>query len=90
MRYVLFYESAPDSMAAARENFPDHRAHWESFVADRALTGIGTFGDPQAEGSMAIFTTRDAAERFAAGDPFVTRGVVARWYVRGWNDALAT
>jgi len=38
---------------------------------------------------MAIFTSREAAEDFAAGDPFVLEGVVSRWYLREWRDALA-
>ncbi|HYY04955.1 MAG TPA: hypothetical protein VE997_00155 [Candidatus Limnocylindria bacterium] len=29
-----------------------------------ALLMVGTFGDPQAEGSMAIFSSREAAEEF--------------------------
>ena len=37
---------------------------------------------------MGVFTTREAAEAFARHDPFVLRGVVRRWYVRGWNEAL--
>jgi uncharacterized protein YciI len=49
----------------------------------------GTFADPQDEGSMAIFTTREAAETFANGDPFVLNGVVRRWSVREWNEAIA-
>jgi uncharacterized protein YciI len=47
---------------------------------------VGAFGNPQEEGSMAIFTTMAAAEEFAKGDPFVTNGVVARWYIRQWNE----
>ena len=38
----------------------------------------GPFGDPQREGSMAVFTSREAAEEFAEGDPFVLNGVVRR------------
>jgi uncharacterized protein YciI len=37
---------------------------------------------------MAIFTTNEAAQEFAEGDPFVLGGVVSRWYVRDWNEAL--
>ena len=48
---------------------------------------IGPFADPR-EGAMAIFTTREAAEEFAAEDPFVVNGVVASWRVREWNEAL--
>jgi len=38
---------------------------------------------------MAIFTTREAAEEFVAGDPFVINGVVRSWEVREWNEVLA-
>lgn len=37
---------------------------------------------------MAVFTTRDAAEEFAAGDPFVRNGVVRHWHIREWSEAL--
>jgi hypothetical protein len=29
--------------------------------------------------AIGIFTTREAAEEFIAGDPFVAGGVVGRW-----------
>jgi hypothetical protein len=38
---------------------------------------------------MGIFTTREAAEEFIRGDPFVLNGVVRAWTVRGWNEILA-
>jgi uncharacterized protein YciI len=47
---------------------------------------IGTFSD--LEGSMAVFSTREAAEEFARSDPFVLNGVVSRWRVREWNEAI--
>ncbi len=37
---------------------------------------------------MAIFTTREAAEEFVRGDPFVLHGVIRAWTVREWNEAL--
>ncbi len=40
---------------------------------------LGTFANPEEEGSMAIFTTREAAQEFVAGDPFVLNGVVREW-----------
>jgi len=89
MKYVLFYESADDVGAKAAPHFAAHRARWAEFQASGSLLMIGTFGSPQDEGSMAIFTSRDAAEEFARGDPFVVHGVVRRWYVREWNEALS-
>ena len=38
---------------------------------------------------MAVFTTREAAEEFARGDPFVFNGVVRDWWIREWLGALA-
>ena len=37
---------------------------------------------------MAVFTTREAAEAFAQGDPFVLNGVVRAWRVLEWNESL--
>jgi uncharacterized protein len=48
----------------------------------------GAFSNPQEEGAMTVFTTRAAAEEFAANDPFVVNGVVARWHVREWDEGL--
>ena len=82
MKYVLFYESADDVGAKAPAHFPSHRARYEEFHARGDLLMLGTFEDPQRDGSMAIFRTREAAEEFAAGDPFVRNGVVRAWHVR--------
>lgn len=88
-RYVLFYEPAEGGVAEkAPALFPAHWARALEFHDRGELLTLGTFGDPQAEGSMAIFATRDAAEAFATSDPFVTGGVVGRWVVREWTDAL--
>jgi uncharacterized protein YciI len=48
----------------------------------------GPFGDPQREGSMAVSTTREAAEEFARGDPFVLIGVVRDWQIREWDEVF--
>jgi hypothetical protein len=89
VKYLLFYESAPDVGAKAASHFAARRARWIEFNKAGTLLMIGTFSDPQDEGSMAIFTSHEAAEEFASGDPFVLHGVVRRWYIREWNEALA-
>ena len=89
MKFVLFYESADDVGAKARPVFAAHQAHWSEFLAAGSLLMIGTFGNPQDEGSMAVFTTREAAEEFARTDPFVLHGVVRRWHVQAWNEVLS-
>jgi hypothetical protein len=49
---------------------------------------VGPFANAE-EGAMAIFTTGEAAQEFAEGDPFVLNGVVSKWYIREWNEAIA-
>ena len=88
MRYVLFYEPADDVANNAPPHFPAHWQRCEGFHARGLLSMVGTFGDPQAQGSMAIFTTRDGAEQFVDGDPFVINRVVRRWEIREWNEAF--
>ena len=83
VRYVVFYDSGDLSLAA--ENFPAHRAWYGEFMARGVLLSLGPFTD--RAGSMAIFTTREAAEEFAAGDPFVRAGVVSGYHIREWHEA---
>jgi uncharacterized protein YciI len=88
MRYVLLYESADDVASKAPVHFRAHEERIDLFHARGTLLLVGVFGDPQAEGSMAIFTTREAAEEFARDDPFVLNGVVRAWHVRDWHEVL--
>lgn len=86
---MLFYESADDVMSKAPQVFPAHRERLQEFKARGELLLVGTFADPQADGSMAVFATRDGAESFAAGDPFVLQGVVRAWRVKEWFESSA-
>ena len=87
MKYVLYYESASDALEKAPLHFAAHRARWKEFVDRGTLLMIGPFANPM-EGAMSIFTAREEAENFAAGDPFVLNGVVKNWIVREWNEAV--
>ena len=84
---VSFYEDlGPGGMARAVEVFPRHSAYADEFRASSDdLLMIGTFADPAADGSMAVFRSRDAAQRFIADDPFITEGVVVGWRILDWN-----
>lgn len=88
MKYVVFYQSPDEARAQAREHFPAHQAWFMSFRARGLLLMIGPFADAGTENAMAVFTTRDAAEEFVKGDPFVRNGVVRHWHIREWNEAL--
>ncbi len=88
-KYVVLYESADNVMEKAPAHFAEHSAHADRFHADGTLELLGAFADPQNEGSMAIFATREAAEEFVSGDPFVLNGVVKSHEIREWNEAYS-
>jgi hypothetical protein len=81
-------KSADDVLGKAPAHFDAHSARGQEFHDRGSLLMYGPFGDPQNEGSMAVFTTREAAEEFATGDPFVQNGVVRNWFVREWDEAF--
>jgi uncharacterized protein YciI len=90
MKYVVFYESADEVAAKAQAHFAAHRALWAQYVEHGELLMIGTFANPQQDGSMAVSTTRQAAEHFVDDDPFVRHGVVRSWRILEWNEALTS
>lgn len=88
MKYVLMYESTPDFLQKVPAHFAAHRDLWRTYRADDRLLLIGPFTDAPAGGAMGVFSTRAAAEQFVREDPFVANGIVARWTIREWNEAL--
>jgi uncharacterized protein len=88
LKYVLFYESAEDVLKKAPAHRAEHGRYMRKVKARGDLLMTGPFGNPQEEGAMSVFTSRAAAEECAKGDPFVLNGVVAKWYVRDWDEGL--
>ena len=86
---VLFYESADDVVETAPVHFAAHSAYADAHHEAGDLLWLGTFADPVADGSMAVFVSPDAAEAFATDDPFVLNGVVKSWRVLAWNEVYA-
>jgi uncharacterized protein YciI len=86
VKFVVLYESADGVRERAPAHYDAHLAHMRAFHERGDLLLMGPFEDPQQDGAMGVFTTREAAEAFAADDPFVLGGVVRRWEVRGWNE----
>ena len=87
MRIVSFYEMAPDALSKLKEHYPAHRARLDEFHSRGVLLAAGPLGNPP-EGAMGIFTTREAAEEFIEGDPFVANGLVSTWRLAEWNAAF--
>lgn len=88
MKYLLSYTAVEGFLPLARENSDAHRARLTEFLGRRLLLLAGPLDEPFNGDALCVFTTREAAEEFAAGDPFVLNGVVAEWSVRPWQEAL--
>ncbi len=89
--FVTLYDSFDDAIAKAPDVIATHRARSNEFHAKGTLLMAGAFlNNPgEALGTMAILTTREAAEEYARGDPFVLNDMVSKWYIREWADMFA-
>ena len=88
MKYVMTYRAVEDFLPLAQQHHAAHSARVDEFARRGELLMVGTFDEPMDGEAMGVFTTREAAEEFIAGDPFVLNGVVAGWSVRPWNEVL--
>jgi len=87
MKILAFYEMAPAALPKLKDHYPAHRARLDEFHARGVLLMAGPLGNPP-NGAMAVFTTREAAEDFIKGDPFVLNGLVSKWRLVEWNAAF--
>lgn len=85
MKAVVLGESSGAAMEAIMAVYPRHKKVVDRFVAEGHVIGIGPFAD---RGNMAIFRSREAAERFVTEDPFVLEGLVKSYVIRDWNDQM--
>jgi len=85
MKYVVFGEGAGASMEAIMQVYPRHKAFTETLIAQGVVIGIGPL---TGGGSLGIFRTREAAEKFVGEDPFKLEGLVKSYVIKEWNDAL--
>ena len=88
MKHLMSYTAAPDFLTGVQQHGPAHVARLQEFHARGVLLMAGPLDDPPSGDAIGIFTTREAAEEFIAGDPFVVHGVVAEWTVRPWQEVL--
>lgn len=87
MKYVMFYELAESGISNAKVYLAAHQARLQAFYQDGTLLMAGPYGSPPL-GALGIFTSRAAAEAFVANDPFVVNGVVCRYSIHEWSEAL--
>jgi len=87
MLFAVIGSSAGKSRAEIMAVYPRHKAFLDEFVARGEVVGVGPFTDAGG-GNMALFRTRDAAEAFAKGDPFLLEGLVREYQVKDWGDQM--
>ena len=85
MKFVVLGESSGATMEQVMAVYPRHKALADQFIASGEVIALGPFAD---RGNMAIFRTREAAERFVREDPFAFEGLVKSYTIREWNDSL--
>ena len=86
MYYVLSYDVVDDMVTRRAPYREQHLKLIRDGHARGEIVMAGAVGDP-VDGALLIFRseTPEAAERFAAADPYVTQGLVIRWKVKPWT-----
>ncbi len=94
MHYLLFYEVSDDYLARRGEFRDAHlRLAWAAHQRGELLLG-GALSEPEdstkIDHALLFFQGHSAAvaEDFARVDPYVTSGLVRRWYVREWHTVV--
>lgn len=89
MHYLLFYDVVDDYVNRRAPFRRDHIAYARQAVARGELVLAGAFANPP-DGAVLLFRGSSplVAERFAAGDPYVTSGLVRTWSVREWTTVV--
>jgi uncharacterized protein YciI len=88
VKHLMTYRAVEDFLPLARAHLAGHRARLLEFHDRGVLLMAGPLGEPDNGDAISVFTTREAAEEFVAGDPFVVNGVVAEWSIRPWHEVL--
>lgn len=89
MHYLLIYDVSPDYLERRVEFRAEHLTlAWQAQARGELVLG-GALADP-VDCALLLFKGESAevAERFAAADPYVRNGLVARWRVRPWTTVV--
>ena len=89
MHYLLCY-SVVEDYARRRQAFrAAHLAHGRAAVERGELVLGGALANP-IDGAVILFQAEspEPVEAFARADPYVTNGLVTRWWVREWTTVV--
>jgi uncharacterized protein YciI len=88
---VTKFRSFADAKEKEGETIAAHIARSRELHEKGTLLLSGAFIDTSDEPltTMGILTSREAAEAYMKGDPFVQKGLVEKWYIREWANMFA-
>src|SRR5215211_401843 len=89
---VLKYASFEDARTKAPDAISAHAKRSKKLHEDGTLLMAGAFLDDTDEplSTMAVTSSREAAEEYVRGDPFFLNGMMSEWYTRKWANMFAS
>ncbi|EED95285.1 predicted protein [Thalassiosira pseudonana CCMP1335] len=87
-RYLLSYDYIPDVLEKRGPYREGHLGLAKQMLGDEVAVSGGptlTPGESVPSGALFIFTTKEAAEKFVAEDPYVANGIVTGHSILEWT-----
>lgn len=92
-RYLLNYEYIPDVLEKRGPYREGHLGLAKAMAEEGTCVSGGPSNLPGSDvpyGALFVFTTKDAAEKFAKEDPYVEGGIVTRSTISEWTVAIGS
>lgn len=89
MHFLLIYEVVDDYVSKRAPHRELHLQLAQAATARGDLLLGGALAEP-VDSAILLFRTRQAAEDFAANDPYVHHGLINKWSVRQWNTVAGS
>ncbi len=85
MLFIVRYAMSEGAGDRVPDVYPRHRAYLDEFAKGGDVMLIGPLLPAPEAGAMSVFRTREAAEAFPTGDPFVLEGLAVPEPVEAWH-----
>lgn len=85
MKYVVIGKASGLTLDEIMNVYPRHVIVIEELLKTDDVLGIGPFTDL---GNLAIFKSRETAERYMREDPFILEGIVKDVTLHEWRDSM--
>ena len=93
--YVVFvflkYRNFEEAKVNASEEIAAHITRSKELHKNGTLLMSGAFLNKSEDplSTMAVLSSREAAEEYIRGDPFFLKGMIEKWYIREWANMFA-